>query len=83
MEITVDYLKNAINNALNTDIRPSDTCLPVTVSINAEHALGRYHALIGLLQVLDLDAFVEVHEAAQPRIKELLDAVESLYKKGA
>lgn len=83
MEITVDYLKTAINNALNTDIRPNNTCLPVTVSINAEYALGRYNALIDLLQVLDLDAFIEVHEAAQPRIKELMNAVESLYKKGA
>ena len=83
MEITVEYLKNAINNALNTDIRPSESCLPTTVSLNAEYALGRYNALIDLLQVMDLDAFCEVHEAAQPRVKELMQAVESLYKKGA
>lgn len=80
MEITVDYLKTAINNALNTDIRPNNSCLPVTVSINAEYALGRYHAFIDILQDLDLDAFCEVHEETSERRKELMQVVDGLYR---
>ena len=78
MTISVEYIKEKITEALNIKIDPD--CNPITQAINAEYALGRYHAFIDILQDLDLDAFCEVHEETSERRKELMQIVDGLYR---
>lgn len=51
-----------------------------TCILNIEHAIGKYHAYMEVLEALDLEEFTKVAEETRERINELMLSVEKIYQ---
>lgn len=51
----------------------------ITEYMNIEHGIGKYHALLEMLEDICLDDFVKVHEQYSGRIELALKKLEGLY----
>ena len=78
--MTIENIKNLIfetiddNKAFNTGNKNTDI-------LNVEHAIGKYHAYMEILDMLSTEEFINVAEKTKMRIEELMQFVEKIYQK--
>ena len=78
--MTIENIKNLIfetiddNKAFNTGNKNTDI-------LNVEHAIGKYHAYMKILDMLSTEEFINVAEKTKIRIEELMQFVEKIYQK--
>jgi len=78
--MTIENIKNLIfetiddNKAFNTGNKNTDI-------LNVEHAIGKYHAYMEILDMLSTEEFINVAEKTKIRIEELMQFVEKIYQK--
>lgn len=71
-----ETLEGFTANYRNPVAQVSDT----TESLNAEHTLGKYHALLSVLKEIDCNVYIETVAATREKARELLSIVERIYK---
>lgn len=77
--MTIENIKNLIfeeiddNKAFNTGNKNTDI-------LNVEHAIGKYHAYMEILDMLSTEEFINVAEKTKMRIEELMQFVEKIYQ---
>ena len=50
-----------------------------TFLLNAQYNIGKYHAYMGLIEQMDIDLFVEMHERDKEHISNITKAIEQIY----
>ena len=78
--MTVDQIRVLIYKSLDGKENGFNAENEKTAILNVEHAIGKYHAYMNVLEALDLDTFVVVAEETKTRITELMQFVEKIYR---
>lgn len=80
--MSIEHLNDLIDNALIEGFKVP-YCSRITGSMNAEHALGKYHGLLSImLEMFGIDAMISARERTQERATRLLNIAEHAYTEG-
>lgn len=76
---SLDYFTDSIDKALKDgEIRPA--AMPQTNVLNAEYALGKYHAIIDIMsQLFDYNVIAGIHEKYRSTIDSLTERANTIY----
>lgn len=74
----IENIKNLILEAID-DNKAFNTGNKNTDILNVEHAIGKYHAYMEILDMLSTEEFINVAEKTKMRIEELMQFVEKIY----
>ena len=77
--MTIENIKNLIFEAIY-DNKAFNTVNKNTDILNVEHAIGKYHAYMEILDMLSTEEFINVAEKTKMRIEELMHFVEKIYQ---
>lgn len=78
--MTIENIKNLIFEAID-DNKAFNTGNKNTDILNVEHAIGKYHAYMEILDMLSTEEFINVAGKTKMRIEELMQFVEKIYQK--
>lgn len=80
--VTIEELENKISEVMQTALKYSKKVKgknDITNILNTEYWMGKYHAYESLMQNLDWDKFVELHEKYVKSWDECQHTIEKLY----
>lgn len=77
MKDSMDCIEKAVKeiNSLGENKREN-----VTHFINAAHNMGKYHGYMDILEKLDMDQFIKLHEWCKNDCDKVLQGMEKLYQ---
>lgn len=78
--MSIEHLNDLIDNALIEGFKVP-YCSRITGSMNAEHALGKYHGLLSIMrEMFGIDEMVNTVQRTRERATRLLNIAEHAYK---
>jgi hypothetical protein len=77
--LSMDFFTGAIENALK-DGAEKPAAIPQTNVLNAEYALGKYHAIIDIMsEIYDYKVIAGIHDTYKGTVEGLMKRANSIY----